>query len=76
MKKQQNFAMYKHTFYQIKLATSAFQFPIIMGKFGLGERNEAENITNIILPRKFNVYSKYLLSTTQQMTVQIDITDG
>ena len=45
----------------------------ITGKFGLGVQNEAgQRLT--VLPRECTGHSKHLLPTTQEKTLQIDIT--
>ena len=47
--------------------------PGITGKFGLGVQNEAgQRLT--VLPRECTGHSKHLLPTTQEKTLQIDIT--
>ena len=47
--------------------------PGVTGKFGLGMRNEAGQ-TNRVLPRELKGHSKHPLSTTQEMTLHMDIT--
>ena len=47
--------------------------PAVTGKFGLGVQNEAgQRLT--VLPRKCTGHSKHPLPTTQEMTLQKDIT--
>jgi len=49
------------------------EIPGITGKFGLGVQNEAgQRLT--VLPRECTGHSKHLLPTTQEKTLQIDIT--
>ena len=48
--------------------------PGVTGKFGLGIRNEVGQRLISVLPRECTGYSKYLLPTTQEKTVHMDIT--
>ena len=48
--------------------------PGVIGKFGLGIRNEAGKKTNRVLTRKFTGHSKHPLPTTQEKTLHMDIT--
>ena len=48
--------------------------PGVTGKFGLGMWNDAGQKTNRVLPGKFTGHSKYLLPTTQEKTLHMDIT--
>ena len=49
------------------------EIPGVTGKFGLGVQNEAvQRLT--VLPRECTGHSKHLLPTTQEKTLQIDIT--
>ena len=47
--------------------------PGVTGKFGLGIQNEAGQ-TNTVLPRKRTGHSKHPLPTTQEKTLNMDIT--
>ena len=49
------------------------KIPGVMGKFGLGVQNEAEQRL-IVLPREFTGNSKHLLPRTQEKTLDMDIT--
>ena len=49
--------------------------PGVTGKFGLGIRNEAgQRLINRVLPREHTCHSKHPLPTTQEKTLQMDIT--
>ena len=48
--------------------------PGVTGKFGLGIRNEVGQRLISVLPRECTGYSKYLLPTTQEKTLHMDIT--
>ena len=47
--------------------------PGVTGKFGLGVQNEAGK-RNVALPRECTGHSRHPLSTTQEMTLHMDIT--
>ena len=49
------------------------ELPGVIGKFGLGVQNEAgQRLT--VLSREFTDHGKHPLATTQEMTLQMDIT--
>ena len=48
--------------------------PGVTGKFGLGIQNEAGQRLIRVLPREHTGHSKYLLPTTQEKTLHINIT--
>ena len=48
--------------------------PGVTGQFGLGIRNEAGQRLIRVLPREHTGHSKYLLPTTQEKTLHINIT--
>ena len=49
------------------------EIPGVTGEFGLGVRNEAGQRL-IVLPREHTGHSKHPLTTTQEMTLHMDIT--
>ena len=48
--------------------------PEVTGKFGLGVQNETGQRLIRLLPREYTGYSKQPLSTTQEKTLNMDIT--
>ena len=50
------------------------EIPGVTDKFGLGVQNEAGKIANSVLPRECTGHSKHPLPTTQEKTLQMDIT--
>ena len=51
----------------------SLEIPGVIGKFGLGVQS-IKSKTNRLLPREHTGHSKYPLPTTQEKTLQVDIT--